>query len=76
MMVIYLALGYLSVITTKSSSYSKTRPSGFAAAFSMYRPRPLRGSHGLETAAFLGVSGGRDVDLGFFACDMSSVTVW
>lgn len=44
----YLAFGYLSCITTKSSSYSMTLPSGFFSGCSIYTPRPSRRSKCFE----------------------------
>lgn len=77
-----LAFGYLSVITTKSSSYSRTLPSGFVSGVSMYTPSPSRGSQRFEvlesclvvfgeSAAGMPAGGG----FGRLDCDMSSVTV-
>jgi hypothetical protein len=74
----YLAFGNLSLITTKSSSYSTISPSGFVSGFSMYTPSPLRGSQPFTTfLAFSSVLDGctsSAVGLGFLVEDMSSVT--
>ena len=73
-----LAFGYLSVTTTKSSSYSSTLPSGFFSGVSMYMPSPSRGSQPFEgLMAFFGASGESEAGtggFGFLDCDMSSVT--
>lgn len=76
----HLAFGYLSVIVTKSSSYSNTRPSGFVSGVSIYTPSPSRGSHPFEGLLTLFDNFGESAAgtggaFGLLDCDMSSVTV-
>jgi hypothetical protein len=72
--VAYEDFGNLSLMTTKSSSYSTTLPSGFFSGCSMYTISPSRGPSVFFAVGFVLTMSAVESGLGFFAFDMSSVT--